>query len=171
MEPAEGSILPDLPLVVFLGEPSADFLAAFSAKFHLIPPASSLSASASAMLDCQGLSRVDSVILDQYPSARCLISVNAGVNHIDLAECRKRGVQVANAGHVYSRDVADYAVGLLIDVLRKVTLSDRYLREELRWVQRNCPLGSRVCSKNSRFVPANNNWITGTSWTWHKISN
>ncbi|KAJ3706166.1 hypothetical protein LUZ61_009871 [Rhynchospora tenuis] len=59
--------------------------------------------------------------------ARCVVSANAGVNHIDLEECRRRGVLVANAGQVYSKDVADHAVGLLIDVLRKIAMSNQYI--------------------------------------------
>lgn len=133
MEPIEGSVPvpPDLPLVVFLSQPSADFSAAFSTKFHLIPTSSPLSASACAMLDYSALYCVDSVLLGQYPSVRCVVSANAGVNHIDLEECRKRGVQVANAGQIYSTDVADHAVGLLIDVMRKITISDWYVRKGL----------------------------------------
>ena len=72
------------------------------------------------------------------------MTTSAGVNHIDLEECRRRGVLVANVGETYSKDVADYAVGLLIDVFRRITMSDRYLRNGL-WVTRgDYPLGSKV---------------------------
>jgi glyoxylate/hydroxypyruvate reductase len=95
------------------------------------------------MLD-YNLDYVDSVLLDQFPSVRCVVSANVGVNHIDVEECKRRGVQVANAGHIYSTDVADYAVGLLIDVLRKINQSDLYVKEGLWSVRENYPLGSTV---------------------------
>jgi hydroxypyruvate reductase 2 len=56
--------------------------------------------------------RVYAWFLDAAPSVRCIVSTDAGVDHIDLAECARHGVAVAN-----STDVADYAVGLLLDVL------------------------------------------------------
>lgn len=56
-----------------------------------------------------------------------VVTTSAGLNQIDIPECRRRGIKIANAGYVYSADVADMAVGLLIDVLRKVSASDRYV--------------------------------------------
>ncbi|GMH09457.1 hypothetical protein Nepgr_011298 [Nepenthes gracilis] len=65
------------------------------------------------------------------PSLECIVVSAAGVGHIDLAECRHRGIEVANAGDVFSDDTSDYALGLLIDVLRKVSASDRFVRKGL----------------------------------------
>ncbi|KAK1677198.1 hypothetical protein QYE76_038046 [Lolium multiflorum] len=68
----------------------------------------------------------------------------AGLDHVDLAECARRGVLVAGAGEVFSTDVADHAVGLLIDVLRNVSAADRYVRRGLWPVQGDYPpLGSK----------------------------
>jgi hydroxypyruvate reductase 2 len=50
---------------------------------------------------------------------------------------------------VYSADVADMAVGLLIDVLRKVSASDRYVRQGLWAAKGNYPLGSKVLIRES----------------------
>lgn len=57
-----------------------------------------------------------------------IVTSSAGVNHIDLVECGKRGVKVANAGEVFSADCADLAVGLFIDLLRKISVADRFVR-------------------------------------------
>ncbi|RCV32501.1 LOW QUALITY PROTEIN: hypothetical protein SETIT_7G008000v2 [Setaria italica] len=91
------------------GEPRTAFLAAAAAMAD--PPRA-------AVVIGGGVARVDAVFLDAIPSIRCLISTAAGVDHIDLAECARRGVAVANSGTVYSADVADHAVGMLVDVLR-----------------------------------------------------
>ncbi|KAI4996665.1 hypothetical protein ZWY2020_051585 [Hordeum vulgare] len=72
--------------------------------------------------------RVDASLLDAAPSLRCVVTTAAGLDHIDLAECARRGVAVANSGEVYSTDVADHAVGLLLDVLRRVSAAERYVR-------------------------------------------
>ncbi|KAI3982493.1 hypothetical protein MKX01_031232 [Papaver californicum] len=48
----------------------------------------------------------------QSQSVRVLIGyLPAGTDHIDLVECRRRGIAVCGAGTLYSDDVADFAVG------------------------------------------------------------
>ncbi|KAJ1269809.1 hypothetical protein BS78_06G006200 [Paspalum vaginatum] len=88
--------------------------------------------------------RVDAALLDAVPSLRCLVSLAAGVDSIDLDECARRSVVVANSGRVFSTDVADHAVGMLIDVLRRVSAAQRFVRSGLWPVQRDYPLGSKL---------------------------
>jgi hydroxypyruvate reductase 2 len=66
------------------------------------------------------------------------------VDHVDLAGCARRGVIVAGAGKIFSVDVADHAVGLLIAVLRRVSAADRYVRAGLWPAQGDYPLTSKV---------------------------
>ncbi|KAF0893232.1 hypothetical protein E2562_023485 [Oryza meyeriana var. granulata] len=101
--------------------------------------------------------RVGAELLDAVPSLRCIITISAGLNHIDLTECARRGVQVANAGGIYSADVADYAVGLLFDVLRHVSAGNRYVRRGL-WTERGdfVPLGSRIGGKRVGIIGLGN---------------
>ncbi|GKD39984.1 glyoxylate/hydroxypyruvate reductase HPR3 [Tanacetum coccineum] len=80
--------------------------------------------------------------MGQYPSLECVIGTSAGVNRIDLDECRRRGVRVTNAGDAFSEDGADYAVGLLLDVLRLLSASDRYVRTGLWPANGFYPLGN-----------------------------
>ncbi|KAM0829055.1 hypothetical protein ACQ4PT_067119 [Festuca glaucescens] len=81
-----------------------------------------------AIVPGSGVVRIDAAFLDAVPSLGCIVSVSAGLNQVDLPECARRGVAVANAAGIYSADVADYAVGLLVDVLRGVSAGDRFLR-------------------------------------------
>uniref|UniRef100_A0ACD5WN10 Uncharacterized protein n=1 Tax=Avena sativa TaxID=4498 RepID=A0ACD5WN10_AVESA len=85
--------------------------------------------------------------VDAAPYLRCVVTTAAGLDHIDLAECARRGVLVAGAGEVFSTDVADHAVGLLIDVLRQVSAADRYVRRGLWPVRGDYPLGSKLSGK------------------------
>ncbi|KAM0900857.1 hypothetical protein ACQ4PT_020333 [Festuca glaucescens] len=94
-----------------------------------------------AVVPGSGVVRIDAAFLDAVPSLGCIVSVSAGLNHVDLPECARRGVVVANAAGIYSADVADYAVGLLIDVLRGVSAGDRFLRRRGEFFS---PLGSRL---------------------------
>lgn len=78
-------------------------------------------------------------------SLRVIVTTSAGLDHVDLLECRRRGIAVANARNVFSEDVADMAVGLLIDVLRKISAGDRYVRRGLWATNGDYPtLGSKV---------------------------
>ncbi|XP_021728736.1 glyoxylate/hydroxypyruvate reductase HPR3-like [Chenopodium quinoa] len=67
-------------------------------------------------------------VFDYIPNLRCIVTTTAGLNQIDLPECRRRGIAVASAGDSYSDDCADHAVALVIDVLRKVTAADGFVR-------------------------------------------
>lgn len=77
---------------------------------------------------------------------------SAGVDHIDLVECRRRGIKVTSAGDAFSEDVADYAVGLLIDVLRRVSAADRYVRAGLWPARGEFSLGSKLGGKRVGIV-------------------
>lgn len=68
-------------------------------------------------------------ILCQLPALKLIVTTSsAGVNHIDVVECRRRGISVTNVRNAYSEDVADMAVGLFIDVYRKISAADRFVR-------------------------------------------
>ncbi|XP_014751370.1 glyoxylate/hydroxypyruvate reductase HPR3 isoform X3 [Brachypodium distachyon] len=90
---------------------------------------------------------VDAAFLDAAPHLRCVVTTSVGTDHIDLAECARRGVVVAGAGGIFSADVADHAVGLLIDVLRRVSAADRYARRGLWPVRGDYPLASKLSGK------------------------
>uniref|UniRef100_A0A2N9G2H7 glyoxylate reductase (NADP(+)) n=1 Tax=Fagus sylvatica TaxID=28930 RepID=A0A2N9G2H7_FAGSY len=100
-----------------------------------------------ALLSC-GYFAINADILCLLPSLRLVVTPTTGLNHIDLSECRRRGVAVANTGGVASVDVADMAVGLFIDVLRKISAANRYVRQ---W-QRSYPFGSKLKGKRIGIV-------------------
>ncbi|KAJ6972176.1 LOW QUALITY PROTEIN: hypothetical protein NC653_032683 [Populus alba x Populus x berolinensis] len=66
-------------------------------------------------------------IIRLLPSPSLIVTTSAGLNQIDLQE---RGISVAYAGSLFSEDDADIAVGLLIDVPRKISTGNRYLGGE-----------------------------------------
>ncbi|KAL3571909.1 hypothetical protein D5086_025813 [Populus alba] len=101
---------------------------------------------------CSGAAPVTDDLLQLLPSVRLVVTASAGTNHIDLEACHRRGISVTNAGNVFSDDGADAAVGLLIDVLRKITASDRYVRQGL-WVNKgDYPPGSKLRGKRVGIV-------------------
>lgn len=94
-----------------------------------------------------GFAPITAIILSHFPSLGLLVTPSAGTNHIDLQECSRRGIKVANVGTVFSEDVADVAVAMFIDLLRRISAGDRYMRRcRLDLTAATCkfPLGSKV---------------------------
>ncbi|KAJ8650993.1 hypothetical protein MRB53_004016 [Persea americana] len=86
----------------------------------------------------------------RLPRLGCIITTSAGIDHIDLPECQHPGVAVANAGTVFSEDVADDAVGLLLEILRRISVSVHYVRSGLWSSRGDYPLLA-ICVR-SRFA-------------------
>ncbi|KAK9056223.1 hypothetical protein SSX86_027313 [Deinandra increscens subsp. villosa] len=153
----------ELPNVLLLGPPSVfkSYERQFSEKFHFLKPKESsiplhqfLSNHAGSVKAafCSASVPITSDILQILPELRFIMTSSAGINHIDLHECRKRGVKVANAGPIFSEDAADMAVGLLIDVLRKVSAANRFVKAGL-WQQNGVyPLGLKLGGKRVGIV-------------------
>ncbi|XP_073111222.1 glyoxylate/hydroxypyruvate reductase HPR3-like [Elaeis guineensis] len=145
-----------LPPVLLSRPLSSPFHDALASKFHFLKPWESplprdefLAAHAGDVraLLCFGPNpAVDAELLACLPKLELVVAFSTGVNHIDLAECRRRGIAVTNAGNAFTEDVADYAVALLIDVLRQISAADRYVRRGLWPINGDCPLGHKVTS-------------------------
>ncbi|XP_061996026.1 glyoxylate/hydroxypyruvate reductase HPR3-like [Rosa rugosa] len=95
-------------------------------------------------------------ILHLLPSLKLIATTSAGIDHVDLAECRRCGVAVANAGKAFAEDAADSAVGLFIDVMRKISASNRYVRDGLWATRGDYPLGSKIGGKKVGIVGLGN---------------
>ncbi|CAM8944579.1 unnamed protein product [Rhodiola kirilowii] len=104
------------------------------------------------VLLCVGPSRLASDTLELLPELKVVVGSSAGIDHIDLDECKRRGIAVTNAGDAFSADVADYAVGMLIDVLRKVNAGDRFVRQGLWAKGAEFQLGSKLGGKRIGIV-------------------
>nr|BAD93786.1 putative glycerate dehydrogenase [Arabidopsis thaliana] len=86
------------------------------------------------------------------PNLRLVVTTSAGVDHVDLVECRRRGISVANAGSSFSEDVADTAVGLLIDVFRRISAANRFVKQRFWPLKGDYPLGSKLGRKRIGIV-------------------
>ncbi|XP_004510901.1 glyoxylate/hydroxypyruvate reductase HPR3-like [Cicer arietinum] len=105
---------------------------------------------------CSAAYSITADVLGLFPSLRLVVTSSVGTEHIDLHECRRRGIQVAGAGGVLSEDVADAAVALLITVMRKVTAADRYVRTQDRSDAWDFPLGYKLSGKRVGIVGLGN---------------
>ncbi|KDP28718.1 hypothetical protein JCGZ_14489 [Jatropha curcas] len=155
----------DLPKVLLLKKPPSfqffegesftstkfQYLKAYESPLPLHQFLAAHAQSVQAVLASGGAS-INADILQLLPAVRVVVTTSAGLNQIDIPECRRRGIAIANAGDVYSADVADLAVGLLIDVLRKISASDRYVRQGLWATKGDYPLGAKLSGKRAGIV-------------------
>lgn len=139
MDPASNQSPPPVHRQVLVIRPSPFVVHEeyFSNKFHILkayesplPTHEFLKANAQSVqvVLCSGVSPITANVLHDLPSLRLVVSSTTGVNHIDMVKCRKRSIIVTNIVDLFSDDVADGAVGLFIDVMRRVTAGDRFVR-------------------------------------------
>lgn len=150
----------ELPEVIVLGRPMVFqfYDEQLSQKFRILKPwesslpleqfISTHAQSVEAMICSPNRigSWLSSSLFRLLPSLRLVITTSAGVDHIDLVECRRRGISVASVAGLFSDDVADFAVGLFIDVVRKISAADRFVKNGVWPLQGHFPLGSKVLS-------------------------
>jgi glyoxylate reductase len=74
------------------------------------------------------IDRVDAALLEALPLVRHVASYGVGVNHLDLAACRARGVLVTNTPGVLTDATADQAMALLFAAARRIAEGDRVVR-------------------------------------------
>ncbi|KAL6885559.1 hypothetical protein ACP4OV_010338 [Aristida adscensionis] len=133
--------------VVLLSQPLfPDFAAELEGRYRLVLAADADAATAAAAraLLVAGLGQVTAEAIEGLPALELVAAISVGVDHVDLAACRRRGIAVTNAGAAFAADSADYAVGLLIDVLRRVSAADAYVRRG-RWAaDGDYPLTTKV---------------------------
>ena len=84
--------------------------------------------------DCEALyvvatDRVDAALLEACPKLRIVATGSVGYNQIDVATCTARGIAVTNTPDVLTEATADMAWALLMSTARRVTESERWLRD------------------------------------------
>jgi glyoxylate reductase len=73
--------------------------------------------------------RIDAGVLSQAgEKLRLIASFGTGVDHIDLATARTRGITITNTPGVLTEDTADMTMALILAVPRRLTEGERLLR-------------------------------------------
>ncbi|XWS45981.1 hypothetical protein CRYUN_Cryun14cG0025800 [Craigia yunnanensis] len=155
------SLKPPTSLVIFgdhfFNPPKFHFLKAYESPLPLPQLLLAHAQSLQAILSSGG-APVTADTIRLLPHPRMVVTTSQGLNHIDLSECRRRGIAVAGGGTIFFADWADSEVGLLIDVLRKVSDANRFVKQGLWSSPGEYPLGFKVVS----FLPTISNFGEGT---------
>ncbi|ARJ66700.1 D-glycerate dehydrogenase [Magnetospirillum sp. ME-1] len=73
--------------------------------------------------------RIDAGILSNAgPNLKLVANFGTGVDHIDLATARQRGITVTNTPGVLTEDTADMAMALILSVPRRIAEGERLIR-------------------------------------------
>ncbi|XP_027337399.1 glyoxylate/hydroxypyruvate reductase HPR3-like [Abrus precatorius] len=118
------------------------FLKLFNSKLSLLPflQTQNVTPSSIRAILSNPLQALTADLLRLLPAVALIITTSVGTDHIDLLECRRRSIQVLSVREGSSADdVAEFAVGLLIDALCKISAADRHIR---KCVSYNFPLPS-----------------------------
>lgn len=88
----------------------------------------------------------DRALLQALPNLRVISSFGVGYETFDLPCVRERGIPVGYTPDVLNDCVADTAFGLVMDVARRFSAADRFVRAG-QWLQGPFPLATRVSGK------------------------
>ncbi|MDB5964295.1 MAG: putative D-isomer specific 2-hydroxyacid dehydrogenase [Polaromonas sp.] len=86
-------------------------------------------------------------LIEALPNLGVISNFGVGYDKIDVAAAQARGVQVATTPNVLNNCVADLAIGLLIDVARGLSATDRFVRRGEWAAGKQRPLMTRVSGK------------------------
>src|SRR3954465_1094701 len=93
-----------------------------------------------------GHANVDAALMDALPKLEIIANFGVGVDQIDLEHAKKRGIIVTNTPGALNECVADCAMGLVLNTLRKFPQPGTYLRPG-SWEKSNYPLTTSLGGK------------------------
>jgi phosphoglycerate dehydrogenase-like enzyme len=128
--------VPDRPVVLVSEHLSGQALGWLAARCETVEAQPGEPAFEDACGRAEGLvvrtyTRVDATLLESLPRLRCVGRAGVGLDNIDLAACRARGVEVVHTPEANTQAVVEYVTCLLCDALRpRLFLDHAVSREE-----------------------------------------
>lgn len=93
----------------------------------------------------------DRALFDQLLGLRLLLCNGTGLENIDLAEAARRGIVVRHTPDEVTDDTADFAIGLIYAVARRIAEADRFVRAG-RWPTERMSPSRRVFDRTLGIV-------------------
>jgi lactate dehydrogenase-like 2-hydroxyacid dehydrogenase len=82
---------------------------------------------------------IDGAFMSRFPKLEIVSSFGVGYDHVDAKWAGAHGITVTNTPEVLNEEVADTAIGLLLNTVREFPQAERYLRAG-KWLERAYPL-------------------------------
>lgn len=91
-----------------------------------------------------GTERLDGIVLESLPRLKVISRCGVGTDNVDLEIAKKMGIQVCNTPDAPTEAVAELTIGLIFDLLRKISLMDRDIRNG-KWKKHMGDIVSNRC--------------------------
>ena len=101
--------------VVFISEPLSAASAAQAAGAQVV----------SVFVDCD----VSKAVIDALPGVKLIVAESTGLDHIDIAYAKEKGIQVASVPGYGVSAVAEFTFGLILNLSRKIQFAAEQVRE------------------------------------------
>jgi hydroxypyruvate reductase len=98
-----------------------------------------------------GLKGCDAATMDALPKLEIIASFGSPRNTLDVAAARARNIVCTRTPDAITESVADLALGLMIDVMRRIGAGDRFIRAG-RWEKELARPGNEVRGKRCGIV-------------------
>ena len=76
-------------------------------------------------VDCD----VSKAVIERLPSVKLIVAESTGVDHIDMAAAKERGISVANVPGYGVSSVAEFTFGLMLNLSRHINLASQEVRD------------------------------------------
>ena len=77
---------------------------------------------------CGGAPKISASVIRRLPELRAVVRYGIGVDTVDLAECTKRGIYVANVPDYCIEEVATHSLALILSWARKIPIAQANTR-------------------------------------------
>ncbi len=94
---------------------------------------------------------VNAALMDTLPDLKLIACNGAGLEWIDLAEAKRRGIAVCHTPDELAEDVADGAIALTYAIMRRIVEADRFVRAG-RWTKERMAPSRRLAGKTVGIV-------------------
>ncbi|VBT33834.1 dehydrogenase, D-3- phosphoglycerate dehydrogenase-like [Burkholderia pseudomallei] len=85
-------------------------------------------ADADAIIHCRSRNKMNAELIRVLDNVKIVVQAGVGVNHIDIAACSARGIPVCNVPDYGTREIADHAIALLLNLRRGIAAYDERVR-------------------------------------------
>jgi lactate dehydrogenase-like 2-hydroxyacid dehydrogenase len=79
-----------------------------------------------------GMDGFDAALMERLPDLKLIASQGVGLERIDRAAAAARDITITHTPNILTEDVADFAIGLLYAITRRIAEADRFVRAG-RW--------------------------------------
>lgn len=85
-------------------------------------------ADADAIIHCRSRNKMTAELIGQLDRVKIVVQAGVGVNHIDVAACSARRIPVCNVPDYGTREIADHAIALMLNLRRGIAAYDERIR-------------------------------------------